>query len=150
MPQSSADIDDRFPGVMVTWPHERILLAGVVLLSAVPLLVATWPWEPGITQDSINYQIAAWRIANGKGTPLTMFPIGYPLLIAAIYDLMPASLNAASVIVNLIAVTATVAISYFVGKRLALPKAALWLMVGFIATHPALQIVASYVPFSFA
>lgn len=100
-----------------------VLPRGILILSLVPaaLILVAVAGGPGVSPDSTSYLAAArslaesGRLIDWTGEPLTLFPPGYPLTLAAVHALgIP--LEAAGVLINCVACSGIVVISYLIAR----------------------------------
>jgi hypothetical protein len=107
-------------------------------LGSLPYLIAVSSRGPGLSPDSLTYfRIASDLIRNG-GTSMTIFPPGYPALIAAVTKL-GSSLNLAAAIVNYLCLCVFIYCVYEICRTLPLSLTATVLVMLFLAGHPSMQ-----------
>lgn len=107
-------------------PPRPVLPRAVLLLALVPtvLIVVAASAGPGVSPDSTSYLAAAHslaesgRLTDWNGEPLTLFPPGYPLILAAVHSL-GVPFVAAGVLINCVACSGIVVISYLIARIVA-------------------------------
>lgn len=92
--------------------------------------VAFTQWEPLPDDDAFRYDFAARSLVNGQGyvhlngAATAFWPPGYPLLLATAYRFLGESIAVAQ-IMNVVFGTATVGLTYLIGRRTLGPAPAL-------------------------
>jgi len=78
--------------------HERLLLVAIAALVLLVAILTVTPWPVGAFQDDAIYTVLAKALATGEGFRLinlpgspynTHYPPGYPLVLAALWNLWP-------------------------------------------------------------
>ena len=123
--------------------HVALLAVVVSLGFALRLAwVAFTQWEPLPDDDAFRYQFAAKSLVNGEGyvhlngAATAFWPPGYPLLLATAYRFLGESIAVAQ-FMNVIFGTATVGLTYLIGRRTLGPAPAL-VGAGIVAFFPSL------------
>ena len=99
-------------------------------------------WQPGTSDDAFRYDFTARALLDGSGyvhvngAPTAFWPPGYTLLLAATYGVSGGSVLAAQLL-NVVLGTATVGITYLIGRRTVGPRAGL-LGAAIVACFPSL------------
>ena len=97
------------PSPMAVERHVSIRTVTIVLLAVacvVRMLVAFAAPLPWFSADSYGYIDEARDLLTGKWAPF--FPVGYPLIIAAVTALVPSAATTALIVLNVVLSTATV------------------------------------------
>ena len=118
-----------------------LLLIG---LASLPYLIAVSSRGPGLSPDSLTYFHIASDLIRNWGTRQTIFPPGYPALIAAVTKL-GSSLNLAAAIVNYLCLCAFIYCVYGICGTLPLSLTAAVLVMLFLGlAGPAGGLIVGY------
>jgi 4-amino-4-deoxy-L-arabinose transferase-like glycosyltransferase len=104
--------------------------------------IAFTQWEPLPDDDAYRYDFAARSLLNGEGyvhlngAATAFWPPGYPLLLATAYRFLGDSIAVAQ-IMNVVLGTATVGLTYLIGRRTLGPTTAI-VGAGIVALFPSL------------
>lgn len=113
------------------------------------MIVAATVNGPGISVDSVSYAAAATSFADSgrfvtyDGSSLTLFPPGLPAVLGVLMA-VGASLSAATVIVNVVAVCVTVVATYFLARQVLLSAGWSLIATAIVSVLAATVRVGSY------
>jgi 4-amino-4-deoxy-L-arabinose transferase-like glycosyltransferase len=122
----------------VTW------LVGIVAFGfALRLLwITVTGWRPTPDDDAYRYDLAARALVDGAGyihidgSPTAFWPPGYPLILATAYQFLGDQIAVAQLL-NVVLGTATIALTYLIGRRTLGARPAL-VGAGIVALFPSL------------
>ncbi len=134
------------------WQQPRVVVAAVALAALLGVGLIWWAtalWGPGANSDGLSYLVLSRSVYAGEGygypspeggvKPMTHFPPGYPLTIAAAMHLTRGAAAPAAAVVNALALVALLALAAYETYRVthhAVPAA---VVAGWLATAYAMQ-----------